>query len=141
MSIAGVLAVFAPLAITALAKLTWSPQIKQLFAIFIAVALAIIAFFGTGGLEQIPGNENPMGYILTIALVVIAIAQVAFKLIWQPTGVDAKIAAVTATKAEKAAFMTENTVAGTVDSTESQTADAIRETDATPPDPGWTPKH
>lgn len=141
MTVAGILALFAPLATTALSRLTWSGTTKQIVAILVAVALAVVAFFGTNGLEQIPGNENPLTYILTIVLVIIAIAQVAYKLIYQRTGIDAKLAAVTATQSEKDAFLAQNTVIGTVDSTESKTADAVLETDATPVPPGYEARH
>jgi uncharacterized membrane protein len=143
LTVAGVLALLAPLGTTALKRLTWGPQVKQLLAVVVAILVALFAITVTDGWNDIPGTENPMTYVLTAILVVIAVAQLAFKLIFEPLGIEAKIAAATATKTEKAAFLTENTVRGTtiVDSTESKTAEAVAETDETPPAPGWTPKH
>lgn len=141
LTVAGVLGILAPLATTALKRLTWSQQTKQLAAVAVAILVALFAITVTDGWADIPGTENPLIYFCTAILVVIAIAQLAFKLVWEPTGVDAKIAAVTATQAEKATFIAENTVAGTVDSTETRVADAVAETDLTPPKEGWSPKH
>jgi uncharacterized membrane protein len=141
LTVAGVLAILAPLGTTALKRLTWPGHIKQLVAVFVAILVALFAITVTDGWNDIPGTENPMIYVLTAILVVIAVAQLAFKLIWEPTGVEAKLAAATASKAEKATFLTENTVSGTVDSTDDRTAQAVKETDLTPPDPGWSPKH
>lgn len=141
LTVAGVLGILAPLGTTALKRLTWSQQTKQIVAIVVAILVALFAITVTDGWADIPGNENPAVFLLTCILVVIAVAQLAYKLVWEPTGVDAKIAAATATKSEKAEFLNENTISGTVDSTESHIADAIVEQDSTPPDPGWTPKH
>lgn len=143
LTVAGLLGVLAPLATTALTKLTWPSHIKQLFAVLVAVLLAVVAFYGTGGPEQIPGNENPLTYIMTTVLVIIAIAQLAYKLIYQPTGIDAKLATVTATKSERVTFLNENTVPGetVVDSTDNKTAKAILETDDTPVPPEYEARH
>lgn len=141
LTVAGVLGILAPLGTTALKRLTWSGQAKQLTAVLVAVIFALFAITVTDGWNDIPGTENPLIYVATAILVVIAIAQLAFKLVFEPLGIEAKLAAVTSTQSEKDAFLAQNTVAGTVDSTESRTAEAVIEADATPPDPGWTPKH
>lgn len=143
LTVSGVLALLAPLATTALKRLTWSPIAKQITAVVVAILVALLAITVTDGWKDIPGTENPLIYVLVAILVVIAVAQLVFKTIYEPLGIEAKVAAVTATKSEKAAFLAENTVpAGTtVDSTENRTAEAIAETDLTPPPPGYTPKH
>lgn len=139
LTVAGVLGILAPLATTALKRLTWSGPVKQLSAVLVAVLVALFAITVTNGWKDIPGTENPAAYFLTAILVVIAVAQLAFKLIWDPSGIDAKIAAATATKAEKETFLNENTVSGTVDSTENKTAQAVKQTVADPVATGDTP--
>jgi len=105
LSVAGILAVIAPLAAQALSRLTFKPQTKQLIAVGVSIVAALFAFVVSDGFNQIPGNDNPVIYFGTLVLVVIAISQLAFSLIWRPTGVADKIALATATKSEKAAII------------------------------------
>lgn len=143
LTVAGVLSFIAPLVSTSISRLGWSPQAKQLVAAVVAVLAAILAMLVTDGFTPMIPGQNPVTYWLTLALATIGVSQLAFSLIWRPTGVDGKLAAATATAAEKETFLNENTITGTaiVDSTESKTAEAILETDETPVDPGYIPRH
>lgn len=143
LTVAGVLGFLAPLASTAINRLTWSPQTKQIVAAVVSVAAAILAMLVTNGFTPMIPGQNPVSYWITLALAVIAVSQLAYSLVWKPTGTDAKIAAVTATQSEKAIFLNENTIVGTatVDSTEARTAEAVAESDSTTPEPGYIPRH
>lgn len=143
LTVAGILGFLAPLVSTALSKLTWPGYIRQLFAIGVAAAMAIVSLLITDGFSQIGGSENPVKFWLILTLIAIAVAQIAYRLIWTESGVDAKLAAATATRAEKDAFLNQNTVTGetVVDSTESDTAKAVLDQDQTPTPPGYQARH
>lgn len=143
LTVAGVLGFLAPLASTAIKRLTWSGTVKQIVAAVVSIAAAVIAMLVTNAIKPPLPAEDLVTYWITLALSVIAVSQLAYSLIWKPTGVDAKLAAATATAAEKAKFLQQNTVpqSAVVDSTESDTAKAVLETDQTPVDPGYVPRH
>lgn len=100
MSVAGILAIIAPLAAQTINKLTFSAQIKQLVAVAVSIIFAVFALVATDGISLIPHTENPAVWVCTLILVVIAISQLAYQLIWKRTGVIDKIAVATATKSE-----------------------------------------
>ncbi len=129
LTVAGVLGFLAPLLATAINKLTWSPQVKQLVAILVAAIMAVLALLITNSFAP-PDPEQPR-YVwwLLVLFQVIAISQMAYALIWKPTQVDAKLAVATARGNELAEFKRVNTLPGatTVDSTETDVAQKINE--------------
>jgi hypothetical protein len=102
MNVAGILAFLAPFASAALNRLTYSPQVKQIIAVVVSIVLAVFALFATDGINQIPGTANPVVWIATLILIVVAISQLSYQLIWKPTGLIDKVAVATATKKELA---------------------------------------
>lgn len=150
LTVAGILAFLTPLAVTALGKLTWSNEKKQLLALAFSLVISVFTLLVTDGFAAIPHTENPVTYIGSLILMVVGVTQLAYQLVWKPTGVDAKLAAASASESEKAKFLNQNTIIGTVDSTESATAAAVVQTypdeseddvDETPVDPDYQAKH
>lgn len=143
LTVAGVLGFLAPLVSTAINRLTWPAHVKQIVAVVVSAVLAVMALLVTGGFTARAPGQDPVVYWLLVAFAVIAVSQLAYALVWKPTGVDAKLAVVTSSAAERATFVNQNTIPGetVVDSTATQTADAVTETDATPPSPDYTARH
>ncbi len=134
LTVAGVLGFLAPLLSTALSKLTWKPQVKQLMAVLVSAVMAVVALLITNGFRPMGPGESPVVYWLTTVLAVIAVSQLAFSLVWRPTEVEAKLAVVTASAKELEKFQAMNTLpeATTVDSTSSKIADKVNEADRIP---------
>lgn len=129
LTVAGVLGFLAPLLSTAISKLTWKPQIKQLVAVLVSVVMAVIALLITNGFRAPNPGENPVVYWILIALAVIAVSQLAFSLVWRPTEVEAKLAVATASKKELETFQAMNTLPAntTADSTSTHIAEKVAE--------------
>jgi hypothetical protein len=141
LTVAGVLGFLAPLLSTALYRLTWSPQAKQLVAIGVAAVMAVIALLVTNGFRPIRDGESPVVYWLVTLFAVIAVAQVAYALIWKNPAlgaVDNKVALATSTEAERQKFVNSNTIKGEViPEDKTGVPEAIAEN--TPPINGNTP--
>ncbi|QPX62636.1 membrane protein [Arthrobacter phage Wollypog] len=129
LTVAGVLGFLAPLLSTALSKLTWKPQVKQLVAVLVSVAMAVVALLVTNGFAPPQEGQDPVVYWILIAFAVIAVSQLAFSLVWRPTEVEAKIAVATASAKELETFQQMNTLpeATTVDSTSAHIAEKVSE--------------
>lgn len=143
LTVAGVLGFLAPLASTSLNRLTWPSHVKQLVAVVVAVVFACIALLVTGGFTAIAPGQDPVVYWITVALAVIAVSQLAYSLLWKPTGVVSAVAAATSSATERATFLNQNTIPSetVVDSTATQTANAVAEADPTPVPTDYTAKH
>lgn len=142
LTVAGVLGFLAPLASTAINKLTWAPHVKQLIAVLVSVVFAVIALLVTNGFGSMAPGQDPVVYWLLVAFAVIAVSQLAYALVWKPSGVDAKIAVATSSATERASFVDQNTVIAqdVVDSKATTIAQAMQ-ADATPPPADYTPRH
>lgn len=110
MTVAGVLGFLAPLAVSALNKLTFKPATKQIIAVAVSVAFAVIALWVTGGFATIPTAGDPTSAIILLSFSVIAVSQLAYALVWKPTGIADRVAVATSTSAERDAILEANTV-------------------------------
>jgi hypothetical protein len=106
LSVAGVLGFLAPLLSSAINRLTWSSRTKQITAVVVSVVMASIALLVTGGFTSHRPDEDPSVYFTLVGLSVIAVSQMAYSLIWKPTGVDTKIAVATAAPGELKEYLT-----------------------------------
>jgi hypothetical protein len=109
LTVAGVLGFLAPLAVSALNKLTFKPMTKQIMAVAVSVIFAIVALWVTGGFATIPTAGDPVTAVLLLVFAVIAVSQLAYSLIWKPTGVADRVALATSTNAERSAVADINT--------------------------------
>lgn len=114
MTVAGVLGFLAPLLSTAVYKLTASPKTKQLISIVVAVVLAGIALLVTNGFTHPTDGQSPIIYWLLIVFQIIAVAQIAFALLWKNSTLNGKIAVATSSETERAKFVDQNTINGEV---------------------------
>lgn len=114
LTVAGVLGFLAPLLSTALYKLTWSARAKQVVAAIVAIVLGTFALIITGGITPPVEGQDPAVYVGTVLLAVIGVSQLAYGLIWKNSAVDAKIAVMTSSEAERQAFIAKNTIKGEV---------------------------
>jgi hypothetical protein len=153
LTVAGVLGFLAPLLSTALSKLTWSSQVKQLVALAVAAFMAVIALLVTNGFRSPNPDESPVVYWLTTLLAVVAVAQLAYQLIYKNPSlgsVNDKVALATSSEAERQKYIAQNTIKGEVvpedksgvpDTIVENTVTGEDEIDRTPPGPDYTPRH
>lgn len=100
LTVAGILGFLAPLITTALTRFNAKPEIKQTVAIIVSVVMAVLALVVTNGFAAIP-SKDPVIFWILLTFSVIAVAQIAYRLVWRPTGVVEKVALATATASEK----------------------------------------
>jgi hypothetical protein len=110
LTVAGVLGFVAPLLSTALYKLTWSSKVKQLVAAVVAIVLGLFALLITGGIAPPVEGQDPVVWGGTVLLAVIGVSQLAYGLLWKNSAVDAKIATITSSEAERQKFIEQNTI-------------------------------
>lgn len=94
LTVAGVLGFLAPLLASTLKKSTWPSKVNQIVALLVSVALAVVALLVTGGFKAIPVDQDPVIYWILVCLAVIAVAQIAYKLVWQGTAVEQNLTAL-----------------------------------------------
>lgn len=114
LTVAGVLAFLAPLLSTAVYKLTASPKVKQIVTIAVAAVLAVIALLVTNGFTLPTDGQSPVIYWLLILFQVIAVAQIAYTLVWKRSAINDKVALVTSSESERQKYINENTIQGEV---------------------------
>lgn len=95
LTVAGVLGFLAPLVSTAIMSVKFRPWVKQLIAILVSAVLSVVALLVTNGFTPMQEGADPVAYFGTLALSVIAVSQMAYQLVWKPTGVNDKVAEAT----------------------------------------------
>lgn len=140
MTVAGILAFLAPLIATALYRLTTTPQVKQLIAVGVAVVLAAIALLITGGFTPPDPSQPPVVYWMLVLFQIIAVAQIAYALVWKNSTINDKVALATSTEAEREKFVAQNTIQGEViPEGKEAVPDLIAEATPAPPANGSNP--
>ena len=94
LTIAGILGFLAPLLVAIVNQPKFSPLVRRIIAIVVSVLLALVAMF-VSGTFIVP--TDPRGVGITI-LAVIGIAQIAYGLIWKPSGLTDQLEAATSKK-------------------------------------------
>lgn len=83
LTVPGILGFLAPLLVAVVNQPRWSARVRRVMAIVVSLALAVVALFITGALNQ-PIEDPRAGMVVILA--VIGVAQVAYALLWKPTG-------------------------------------------------------
>ena len=91
LTIAGILGFLAPLLVAIVNQPKFSSLVRRIIAIVVSVLLALVAMF-VSGTFIVP--TDPRGVGITI-LAVIGIAQIAYGLIWKPSGLTDQLEAAT----------------------------------------------
>lgn len=92
LTVPGILGFLAPLLVAVVNQPRWSARVRRVVAILVSIVLAVFALFASGGMNEI--NGDPMSIIVTV-LAVIGVAQVAYALLWKPTGTVAAVESAT----------------------------------------------
>lgn len=97
MTVPGILGFLAPLFIAAVNQPRFSATVRRIIAIVASVVIALVALFVTGSLSF--DTADPVG-IFTVIFAVIGVAQLAYAVLWKPTGVVAKVEEITTVSPE-----------------------------------------
>lgn len=92
LTVPGILGFLAPLLVAVVNQPRWSSRVRRIIAIVVSLILAVLALAITGGLSAVNGDFRS---IAVAVLAVIGVAQVAYAILWKPTGITNAVESAT----------------------------------------------